>query len=151
MRDSFSALAASAVAKSNTLDANATTIASLTKSIAQLTAANEKLVAALELAQRQGKATPPPPGFQNDANMTGHALNSLGQSCPTKKWKPDGRWMFVTRQYCKTCNNMVMHVPPDCPELPGNENIKAEMEQIRAKKQAQRRKKQNEASEGTKA
>ena len=81
--------------------------------------------------------------------MTGHSLNALGDSCPTKKWKPDGRWQFVTKQFCKSCNNMVNHIPSDCPELPGNEKIKAEMQQLRARKQEQRRKKKADASEGS--
>ena len=136
MRDSFSALAASAVAKSDTLDANAATIASLSNTIAELTATNKKLVAALAAAKQGGRAPNPPPGFTADANLTGHSLNSLGDSCPTKKWRPDGRWQFVTNQYCKTCNNMVKHVPADCPELLGNEKIKEEMAKYRARKRA---------------
>ena len=91
MRDSFSALAQAAVAKAETIDAHAATIASLTNTIAELTATNKQLVKALAAA----KAAPatgvrPPPGFTN-ANLTGHAQNSLGESCPTKKWRPDGR------------------------------------------------------------
>ena len=84
MRDSFSALAASAVAKSSTLDANAATIASLTQTIVELTATNKRLVEALAAAKRGGGTPGPPPGFAADANMTGHSLNSLGNSCPTK-------------------------------------------------------------------
>ena len=147
MRDSFSAVAASAVAKSDTLDANAATIASLTKTIVELTATNKKLVTALAAANR-GRGTPaPPPGFSPDANLTGHNLNSLGDSCPTKKWKPGGRWQFITKQFCKTCNNMVNYIPTDCPELPGNESIKAEMQQLRARKQKQRRRKKTESGD----
>ena len=141
MRDSFSALTASAVAKSDTLDNNAATTASLSKTIAELTASNKQLVAALAAAKQGGRNVNPPPGFAADANMTGHSLNALGDSYPPKKWRPDGRWNFVTSQYCKTCNNMVKHVPADCPELPGSENIKEEMARIRAQKKSQRSKK----------
>ena len=73
--------------------------------------------------------------------MTGHSLNALGDSCPTKKWRPDGRWQFVKQQFCKTCNNMVKHIPADCPELLGNKKIKEEMERARAKRKAFRSKK----------
>ena len=90
---------------------------------------------------RRGCAVNPPPGFAADTNLTGHSLNSLGNSCLTKKWRPDGRWEFVTSQYCKTCNNMVKHIPADCPELPGNEKIKEEIAKIRAKKRSQHPKK----------
>ena len=141
MRDSFSVLAASAVTKSDTLDAHAATIASLSNTIAELTSINKKLVAALAAAKQGGRNINPPPGFAADANMTGHSLNALGDSCPTKKWRPDGRWNFVASQFCKTCNNMVKHVPADCPELPGNEKIKEEMARIRASKKARRGKK----------
>ena len=102
-------------------------------------ATNKQLVKALAAA----KATPsrtvkPPPGFAANANMTGHTTNALGDACPTKKWKPDGRWMFVTKQYCKTCNNMVNHILADCPELEGNEHIKAEMAAVKARKRGKR-------------
>ena len=50
MLGSFNALASAAVAKAKTLDANAVTIALLTKSIAQLTAANQSLPAQLATA-----------------------------------------------------------------------------------------------------
>ena len=36
---------------------------------------------------------------------------------------------------------MVKHIPADCPELPGNEKIKEEMERARAKRKAFRSKK----------
>ena len=88
----------------------------------------------------------PPPGFTN-ANLPGHAQNSLGETCPTKKWRPDGRWQFVNKQYCSTCNKVVNHIPKDCPELPGNEDIKAEMEARYAKKRAKRSNQQPKASE----
>ena len=107
MRDSFSALAASAVAKSDTLDAHASTIASLTRTIADFTTTNKRLVSALAAAKQGGGVTTTPPGFAANANMTGHSLNGLGESCPTKKWRPDGRWQFINKQFCKTCNNMV--------------------------------------------
>merc|ERR1711923_481888 len=125
MRNFFGALAQAAVAKAETIDAHAATIASLTKTVAELTATNKQLVKALAAAKAAPTgAVKPPPGFAADANLTGHAQNSLGETCPTKKWKPDGRWQFVNRQYCKTCNNTVSHLPADCQELPGNEHIK---------------------------
>ena len=140
MRESFGALAQAAVAKSDTLDANATTIASLTKAIAVLTETNRQLVAALAAKSNSTPAIRSPPGFTPAASqdMTGHFTNSTGQSCPTKKWKADGRWQFITRQFCKGCNGSVNHIPTDCPELPGNEAIKAEMQERRAKRNASR-------------
>ena len=107
MRDSFSALAASAVTKSDTLDANAATIASLSNTIAELTTTNKKLVAALAAAKQGGRNVNPPPGFAADANMTGHSLNALGNSCPTKNFRPNSRWQLVTKQFCKTCNTLL--------------------------------------------
>ena len=144
MRDSFSALAASAVAKSDMLDANATAIASLTKTIAELTATNKQLVNALAATKQGGRNTNPPPGFAADANMTGHSLNALGVSCPTKKFNSNSRSNFVTKQFCKTCNNMVHHIPANCPELPGNEAIKKQMEEYKARQKARRQKKNGE-------
>ena len=146
MRDSFSALAASAVAKSDMLDANASTIASLTKTIAELAATNKKLVTALAAAKQGGRATNTPPGFAANANLTGHSINALGDSCPTKKYRQDSRWNFVSRQFCKTCNNMVAHIPTDCPELPGNEAIKEELVKYRANRKS--RKKNGAAAAG---
>ena len=146
MRDSFSTLAASAVAKSDTLDANAATIASLSNTIAELTATNKKLVAALAAAKQGGRNVNPPPGFVADAHMTGHSLNGLGDPCPTQKFRPNGRWQFATKQFCKTCNLMVNHVPADRLELPGNEKIKEEMVKYRAKKLEQRTKKSGAAA-----
>ena len=99
MRDSFSSLAQAAVAKAETIDAHAATIASLSNTIAELTATNKQLVKALAAA----KAAPatnvrPPPGYTS-ANLTGHAQNSLGESCPTKKWRLEGRRQFMNKQY----------------------------------------------------
>ena len=147
MRDSFSSLAQAAVAKAETIDAHAATISSLTNTIAELTATNKQLVKALAAA----KAAPAPgvrapPGFTSP-NLTGHAQNSLGETCPTKKWTPDGRWQFVNKQYCSTCKNMVNHIPKDCHELPGNEDIKAKWEARNAKKRAKRNNQQSKANE----
>ena len=68
--------------------------------------------------------------------MTGHHTNSTGNSCPTKKWQTDGRCQFVSKQFCKNFDNMVNHIPGECPQLPGNEAIKAEMEKHRANRKA---------------
>ena len=59
-------------------------------------------------------------------------------SAKLKKWTPDGRWQFVNHQYCKTCNNIVKHVPDDCPLKPGNEAINAEMEAKRVRRKGKR-------------
>ena len=98
---------------------------------------------------KSGRNINPPPGFAADANLTGHSLNALGDSCPAKKWRPDGRWQFVTRQFCKTCNNMAKHIPVDCPELPGNEKIKEEMMKARTKRRALRSKKNSAVAAAT--
>ena len=138
MSESFGALAQAAVAKSDTLDVNATTIASLTKAIAVLTETNRQLVAALAAKSIATPATRSPPGVTPAASpdMTGHRTNSDGNSCPTKKWNPAGRWQFVAQQHCKNCTGVVNHIPTDCPELPGNAHIKAEMAERKAKRQA---------------
>ena len=41
---------------------------------------------------------------------------------------------------------MVKHIPADCPELPGNEQIKEEMARARAKKKALRSNKSGAAA-----
>ena len=138
MKDSFSSLAQAAVAKAETIDAHAATIASLTNTIAELIATNKQLVKALAAAKATASsAIKPPPGFST-ADLTGHAQNDFGETCPTRKWSPEGRWQFVNQQYCKGCKNMVKHVPKDFPLLPGNEHIKAEME---ARKERYRKRK----------
>jgi len=143
MRESFGALAQAAVAKSATLDSNAATIAALTASNAKLTATNAILVAALAnrttatpSAWTPSARTPPAPALPTAPDMTGMHTNSNGDSCPSKKWSAEGRWNFVEKQFCKNCNNMVNHVPANCPQLPGNEHIKLEMERYRAKRTA---------------
>ena len=87
MRELFGQLAQAAVAKSDTIDAHAATIAALTKTIAELTATNAILAAAL--AAKGSRTITPPPGFNPTgaatANTTGHAVNSAGIACPTKK------------------------------------------------------------------
>ena len=82
MRESFGALAQAAVAKSETLDSNAITIASLTKAVAVLTETNRSLVAALAA----GTTVPPaaranPGGAAADLDLAGHHTNSDGKSC----------------------------------------------------------------------
>ena len=137
MRESFGALAQAAVAKSETLDSNATTIASLTKAIAVLTETNRSLVAALATRTTVPPAARTNPGGATaDPDMTGHHTNSDGNSCATKKWFAGGRWQFVSQQHCKNCTGIVNHIPSDCPELPGNEAIKLEMAERKAKRLA---------------
>ena len=137
MRESFGALAQAAVAKSETLDVNATIIASLTKAIAVLTETNWSLVAALAARTTAPPATRATPGGPAaDPDLTGHHTNSDGKSCATKKWFAGGRWQFVSQQQCKNCTGIVNHLPSDCPELPGNEAIKVEMAERKAKRLA---------------
>ena len=69
MRESFGALAQAAVAKSDTLDANATTIASLTKAIAVLTETNRQLAAALAAKSIATPAIRSSPGFTPPASQ----------------------------------------------------------------------------------
>ena len=87
MRESFGQLAQAAVAKSDTIDAHAATIAALSKTIAKLTSTNAILVTAL--AAKESRTIAPPPGFNPTvavtANTTGHTVNSAGIACPTKK------------------------------------------------------------------
>ena len=139
MRDSFSSLAQAAVAKADTIDAHAATIASLTKTVAELTQTNKQLVKALAAAKAAPPMVKPPPGFGNTPHSTGHAVNDMGNSCPTIKWRADSRWQFVNPQYCKACNHMVKHVPDDCSLKPGNEAIKAEINERRRRGKGPRR------------
>ena len=82
MSESFDFLAQAAVAKSDTIDAHASTIVVLTKSLAEATAmirtlteSNARLVA--ELAKCSGTRARKPPGLRGAAtNTTGHALNT---------------------------------------------------------------------------
>ena len=87
MRESFGALAQAAVAKSDTLDANATTIAFLTKEITVLTETDRQRVAALAAKSNSTPAIRSPAGFTPPASqdLTGHFNNATGQSYPTKK------------------------------------------------------------------
>ena len=131
MSGSFQALAGAAVAKAETLDHNAAAIASLTKSVAELSATNKRLVAQLAEALTntvRGKNRPPP-GFPAPSTapsaQTTHILNTAGVACPAKL-QPSGRYHFVTGQHCKTCGKQgIRHVPSDCLELPANAGRKA--------------------------
>ena len=102
MEHSFGQLAQAAVAKSETLDANAATIADLTKALAEMTAAckvltttNSTLVTAL--AKCGGKtARNPPPGYGGTGTAaTGHAANTAGVVFPTRVGKRSGNVILV--------------------------------------------------------
>ena len=137
MRESFGALAQAAVAKSATLDSNAATIAALTATIARLTQTNSTLAAALANKSNIAPPARTPPGFGSPtAENTGHHTNRSGNSCPTRRYEDSGRWCFVTKQYCQKCNNMVTHIPENCPKLPGNEHIAVQMEKYRKERAA---------------
>ena len=106
MSGSFDALASAAVAKAETIDANAATIASLTKSIAQLTAANQSLAAQLAAASAKQPALVP-------ETAGARRTNTAGVSCPAIRRK--GKWYFLTPQACSKCGrNAVKHVPEYC-------------------------------------
>ena len=93
-----------------TIDARATSIASLTKALRgmtvtckTLTATNSPLVAAL-VKCGGATGTNPPPGFSQIGTTTGYALDIAGVTCPTHKKKPNSiRMTSVTGQYCATC------------------------------------------------
>ena len=127
MEHSFGQLAQAAVAKAETIDANAATISALTKALAEMTAAcklltttNGTLVTAL--AKCGGKtATNPPPGFSQAGADTSHALNSAGVACPTKKNRSGKKMIFVEGQTYGNCKkDNMFHLPANCPTLPEN-------------------------------
>ena len=136
MSGSFEALASAAVAKAETIDNNAAAIASLTQTVAELTATNKRLVAQLAEALNKTARGPnrPPPGIPAPATTpaaatslpkTTHILNTAGVACPAKL-QPSGRYHFVTGQHCSTCGKKeALHVPGDCLELPANAERKA--------------------------
>ena len=103
-----------------------TTAASL-KSILAMLEENKKETAALrnELKQlKQAKTQSTTGAPKNNANAaagagsgTGHALNSAGQSVPTKTNR-FGEQYFVQKQKCEHCNKEVSHLPADCLSLP---------------------------------
>ena len=134
MKGSFEALANAAVAKAETIDHNAAAIASLTNTVAELTATNKRLVAQLAdaLASTVRGPNRPPPGIPALSTMsattspqTTHIVNTAGVACPAVL-QPSGRYHFVTAQHCKTCGRQaVKHVPSDCLELPANAGRKA--------------------------
>ena len=98
MSGSFNALASAAVAKSETIDSNAASIAQLTKAIYELTETNKQLVNQLTGAPRNPPVpvTPtayqaPPPGYEpTPATQTSHMVNTAGVACPAKL-QPSGR------------------------------------------------------------
>ena len=129
MSGSFEALTSAAVVKDETIDHNAATIVSLTKSVAELTATNKRLVTQLAEALSNTVRGPnrPPPGIPTPStasattsSQTTHIVNTAGVACPAVL-QPSGRHHFVTGQHCKTCGRQaVKHVPSDCLELPAN-------------------------------
>ena len=128
MRESFGQLAQAAVAKSDTIDAHAATIAALYKTIAELTSTNAILVTAL--VAKESRTIAPPPGFNPTvtvtANTTGHTVNSAGIACPMKK--KFGRMSFVVPQHCAVCNKAEQwHLPQNCLEAPHNTTLKAKI------------------------
>ena len=109
MEHSFGQLAQAAVAKAETIDTNAATIADLTKALAEMTAAckvltttNSMLVTAL--AKCGGKTpTSPPPGFGGTGTAaTGHAANTAGVVFPTRIGKNSGNVIFTVPQACSS-------------------------------------------------
>jgi hypothetical protein len=128
MRDSFGQLAQAAVAKLDTTDAHAATIAALSKIITDMTATNAIMVGAL--ASKGTRAVPPPPGFAPTgtvtADTTGHAVDSAGMTCPTNKFR--GRTSFVVPQHCTIYNKADhWHLPQNCIEAPHNAVIKVKI------------------------
>ena len=134
MSDSFGALASAAVAKAETLDHKAAAITLLTKSVAELTATNKRLVAQLAeaLTNTMRHQNRPPPGIPapftaSSAPLprTTHTVNVAGVACPAVL-QPSGRYHFVAGQHGKTCGKKeARHVPSDCLELPANAGRKA--------------------------
>ena len=135
MSGSFNALANAAIAKSETLDHNAATIASLTASVAALTTTNKTLADQLAeaLARSARGSNTRPPGFPAPTSTptaatlpkTAHILNTSGVACPAVL-QQSSRYHFVTGQHCKNCGKpSVKHEPKDCLELPENAGRKA--------------------------
>lgn len=139
LNGSFNALASAAVAKSETIDSNAASIASLTNAIAQLTTTNknltDQLAAALALCARPTANAPaptiptavtPPPGFPVETPKTLHIINTAGVACPAVLQR--GNWTFVAGQHCSTCKmDNMKHIPAACFARPENAHKKAQM------------------------
>ena len=133
MSGSFNALANAAVAKAETIDSHAATIAQLSKAVFELTETNKRLVNQLAGAPRNPSVPAtipgyqaPPPGYtpiapvSTPAAQTGHMVNTAGVACPAKL-QLSGRWHFVTAHPCSQCRKKaVMHMPQDCHALPQN-------------------------------
>ena len=129
MSSSLNTLANAAVTKTETLDHNAATIASLTTSVAELTATNKRLVVQLAEALIRTVCGPnaPPPGIpapslssSTTLPQTMHTVNTAGVACPAML-QPSGRYHFVMGQHCKTCDKQeAKHVPSNYLELPAN-------------------------------
>ena len=137
MSGPLNALASAAVAKSETIDNNASSIASLTKSLAQVIETNKQLAAQLKAAlalcstnqptnqpsanqpPNQPSAVTPPPGFPPEPPETLHIVNTAGAACPAKLSKK-GQWNFVEKQHCSICGRNGYHIPADCFARPEN-------------------------------
>ena len=130
MSGPFNALANAAVAKTETLDANAAAIASLTKTVAELTDTNKRLVAQLAEALNNTVRGPnrPPSGITAPSSaalasststlttlpQTTHIVNTAGVACHVTL-QSTRRYHFVMGQHCKTCGRQsVRQVSSDC-------------------------------------
>ena len=103
----------------------AATIAAQAKAIAELTAMNAILVAALAAVEaKRPKTATPPPGFT--ANAMGYTLNTAGVAYPTRTSKLDNT-VFVVPQDCNICSKIQYHIPANCLEAPQNAAIKAKV------------------------
>jgi hypothetical protein len=137
MSGSFDALACAAVAKSDMLDHHIATIASLTVTVADLTATNKKLVDQLSAAL--ATCVKPPPGITASPtptttatpSTTCHMVNTAGITCPAKI-KLWGRCYFINKQMCSTCVKSTTHVQNNCLELPHNAERKKKVEAQKA-------------------
>ena len=84
----------------DTMDAHAATIAAQAKAIADFTATNATLVAAL--VAKATRTVTPPPGFTAAGAGTGHTVNLAGVACPMNKFR--GRTAWVVPQHCVICS-----------------------------------------------
>ena len=142
MSGSFDALASAAIAKAETLDNNAATIASLTKTIAELTATNKALVN--QLAAARTTATPSAPALPKNTqhhrilgviSPTGNRTNTAGVSCAAVIRQDNGKCYFLSPQPCNICGKeAVLHIPENCPKAEHNLAWKKEKEATAATK-----------------
>ena len=50
-------------------------------------------------AEKTTSTVQPPPSFYSTANLSSHAQKTMGETCSAKKWKSDGHWQFVSKEY----------------------------------------------------